>query len=147
MFLRLLAAGALTAGGTEEAPELAHHVREGGIVAWYGRSGQHLRQGVQHLVDVVVVIDVDVDVVTEVDVVDVVVRGCEGVFLSTHHLLLTTRTENRPGDLSLSLSTENCVLDSAWSQVLCLRCGGVGVSRGRPGGEQPSSVPRAGPGR
>ena len=104
LFVRLLAAGAVTARGTEEAPELAHHVREGRIVAWYGWSGQHLRQGVQHLCLVVVVVVVDVGVVTEVDVVDVVVRGCEGVLLSTHHLLLTTRTENRPGDLSLSLS-------------------------------------------
>ena len=74
LFLRLLAAGALTAGGTEEAPELAHHVRQ--LVAGYRWSGQNLRQGVQHLggvgvlVDVVDVVDVDV---VEVDVVDVVV--------------------------------------------------------------------------
>ena len=71
LFLCLLAAGALTAGGTEEAPELAHHVREGGIVARYWRSCQAFRQGVQHLVliDLDNVAVVAVVVVVEVDVV------------------------------------------------------------------------------
>ena len=74
LFLCLLAPGPVTTGRTEEAPELAHHVREGRIVAWYRWSRQDFRQGVQHLI-VVVVDDVDVDVVdvVEVDVVDVVV--------------------------------------------------------------------------
>ena len=74
MFLCLLTPRALTTGGTEEAPELAHHVREGRIVAWYRWSRQDFRQGVQHLSVVVVDVD-DVDVldVVEVDVVDVVV--------------------------------------------------------------------------
>ena len=75
LFVRLLAAGAVTARGTEEAPELAHHVREGRIVAWYRWSRQDFRQGVQHLSVLLVLVDcvvVVVDVV-EVDVVDVVV--------------------------------------------------------------------------
>ena len=75
MFLCLLAPGPLTAGRTEEAPELAHHVREGRIVAWYRWSRQDFRQGVQHLSVLLVLVDffvVVVDVV-EVDVVDVVV--------------------------------------------------------------------------
>ena len=68
LFVRLLAAGAVTARWTEEAPELAHHVREGGIVARYWRSCQAFRQGVQHLV----LIDLDnVVVVAVVDVVEV----------------------------------------------------------------------------
>ena len=82
------------------------------------------------------------------------------MLLPTHHLLLTTRTENRPGDLSLSLSLRKIVSwsqgsqGSEGSQVLCLRCGGVGVSRGRQGQHRarPGSVPavtvrlgRAGP--
>ena len=104
LFLWLLAPGAVTTGGTEETPELAHHVREGRVVAWYRWSRQPFRQGVHHLVliDVVDVVEVDLVVL------------CDGVLLSTHHLLLTTRTENRPGELSLSLSlsTENCVLES-----------------------------------
>ena len=71
LFVRLLAAGAVTARGTEEAPELAHHVREGGIVARYWRSCQAFRQGVQHLVliDLDNVAVVAVVVVVEVDVV------------------------------------------------------------------------------
>ena len=71
------------------------------------------------------------------------------MLLPTHHLLLTTRTENRPGDLSLSLSLRKIVSwsqgsqGSEGSQVLCLRCGGVGVSRGRQGQHRarPGSVP------
>ena len=73
MFLGLLAPGALTAGRTEEAPELAHHVREGRIVAWYRWSRQDFRQGVQHLSIVVVDVDVEVVAVDVVDAVDVVV--------------------------------------------------------------------------
>ena len=48
LFVRLLAAGAVTARGTEEAPELAHHVREGGVVGRHGGSGEALGQRVQH---------------------------------------------------------------------------------------------------
>ena len=78
MFVCLLTPRAVTAGGTEEAPELAHHVREGGIVARYWRSCQAFRQGVQHLVlidldNVAVVAVVAVVVVVVVVEVDVVV--------------------------------------------------------------------------
>ena len=48
LLLGLQAGGALTAGRAEQAPELAHHVGEGRIVAWYGGSGQSLRERVQH---------------------------------------------------------------------------------------------------
>ena len=48
LFVRLLTAGAVTARGTEEAPELAHHVREGGVVGRHGGSGEALGQRVQH---------------------------------------------------------------------------------------------------
>ena len=94
LFLRLLAPGAVTAGGTEEPPELAHHVREGRIVGWHGRPGDALGQRVQH----------DGDVWCGV-------RG-HGVLLPSHHLLLT-------GDLSLYGK-----LCPAVSQVSSLRCGG-----------------------
>ena len=73
MFVCLLTPRAVTAGGTEEAPELAHHVREGRIVAWYRWSRQDFRQGVQHLSIVVVDVDVEVVAVDVVDAVDVVV--------------------------------------------------------------------------